>query len=140
MVGLKNPARMKTSTSPRVSTESTALLTRTLFSSTMVHLHIFRLRCETTFLLHILGGRLDTADLILGLYAPHISIPDLEFFFGGHLKSFVYKIPVATVEDLIARIIVSSAVIASTLYLFGCVRQSFVRLTMILCYDFQQFL
>ncbi|GFX27255.1 uncharacterized protein TNCV_3340671 [Trichonephila clavipes] len=56
--------------------------------------------------------------------------PDLnpfKFFFWCHPKSLVYETPVATVEDLTARIDVASDDIANTMGFFECVRQSFVR-------------
>ncbi|GFV53136.1 hypothetical protein TNCV_4954221 [Trichonephila clavipes] len=50
----------------------------------------------------------------------------LNFFFWGHLKSLGHGTLVATVEDLMARIIVTSVDNASTPDLFERIRQSFV--------------
>ncbi|GFU41965.1 hypothetical protein TNCV_4676721 [Trichonephila clavipes] len=56
------------------------------------------------------------------------SFPDLDhldFFFLGHLKSFVYETLVTTAVDLTERIVVASADITSTSKLFEGVRQHF---------------
>ncbi|GFY14038.1 uncharacterized protein TNCV_1296991 [Trichonephila clavipes] len=58
----------------------------------------------------------------------HSPFPNpFDFFFWCHLKSLVYVTAVATVEDLMARIVVASAHITSTPDLFEPFRQSFVH-------------
>ncbi|GFX71936.1 hypothetical protein TNCV_1443591 [Trichonephila clavipes] len=55
------------------------------------------------------------------------AIPELKYplnFFWGHL---VHETPVATAEDLTARISVASTDIAKTSDFLECIRQSFVR-------------
>ncbi|GFT17563.1 hypothetical protein TNCV_4807971 [Trichonephila clavipes] len=49
--------------------EYRTLCTRTCGSCMMEHKHIFGLRCVTTSMLHIPGGGLDAADLLLDLHA-----------------------------------------------------------------------
>ncbi|GFT85798.1 hypothetical protein TNCV_4027381 [Trichonephila clavipes] len=90
------------------------------------YIHIFRLRCKTTFMLHKLEGGLNVADLLLCLHAT----PDLNsiyFFFWGHLKLLVCKMLVATFKDLAALIVFNSADGAFTLDLFERIRKFFVH-------------
>ncbi|GFW05613.1 uncharacterized protein TNCV_4003151 [Trichonephila clavipes] len=69
----------------------------------------------------------------IGRYVPvvwHPCSPDLnrlDFYFWGHLKSFVYETPVTTGENHSSRIVVASVDITSTPDLFERVRQSFIR-------------
>ncbi|GFX58919.1 hypothetical protein TNCV_806231 [Trichonephila clavipes] len=92
----------------------------------MVHQHIFRLRCVTISLLHISRSRLDAAGLFPGPQS-------LGFSLLEDLK-FVYEMPEAKVEDLMARIFFTSADIPSILDLFERIRQSVARWCR-LCYD-----
>ncbi|GFS86706.1 uncharacterized protein TNCV_857851 [Trichonephila clavipes] len=64
-------------------------------------------------------------------------ISPFDFFFWDHLNLLCMRerdAPVATMKNLMAKIVVASADIASILDLFECVRQSFVSLRR-LCYD-----
>ncbi|GFV69533.1 hypothetical protein TNCV_2779481 [Trichonephila clavipes] len=68
----------------------------------------------------------------------------LDFFFSFHRKPFMFETMVATVEDLVARIVVTTADLTSTPDLFEGFQQSFVSQCR-LCYDlhglnFEQFL
>ncbi|GFV66304.1 uncharacterized protein TNCV_2737181 [Trichonephila clavipes] len=99
----------------------------------MVHQHIFRLRCQTSSIPHVPGGGLNVADLLHG-HHPSQDLNSFYFFFWSHLKSLVYETPVATLEDLMTRIVAVSADIASTLDLFVLGRQYLVRQCR-LCYD-----
>ncbi|GFX85199.1 uncharacterized protein TNCV_1647461 [Trichonephila clavipes] len=56
-----------------------------------------------------------------------LDLNPLNFFFWVYQKSLVYEKPVDTVKDVMARIVVASADIASTPGLFKRFRQSFVR-------------
>ncbi|GFX10406.1 uncharacterized protein TNCV_1868011 [Trichonephila clavipes] len=63
----------------------------------------------------------------------YLDLNPLDFFFG-HLKSLVCKTPVTTVDDSMARIVVTLADTISTPDLFKRVRQSFIRCRR-KCYD-----
>ncbi|GFV73745.1 hypothetical protein TNCV_3548941 [Trichonephila clavipes] len=127
MVELKKLASMRIFKFSRsCCREFRSLRPRTCGTCMVVYQHIFRFRCLTTSMLHVLEGGLNVEDLSLGPHAPRTSIPKISSS-GGHLKSLVYETLVATVEDLTALIVVPSADIASTSGLFELVRQSIVR-------------
>ncbi|GFS68134.1 hypothetical protein TNCV_438931 [Trichonephila clavipes] len=65
---------IKLPTSPEIATGSTdrPIHTRTWGSYTMVHQHIFRLRCITTSMLHFAEGSLDAGDLLRFFHAPRL--------------------------------------------------------------------
>ncbi|GFU69982.1 hypothetical protein TNCV_1879401 [Trichonephila clavipes] len=103
----------------------------------MVHQHSFRLHCVTTSMVHIPGGG-------LVFWPPRFPNLNLLNFFLCHLKTLVYEMLISTVEDLMTRIIVASADIASPPDLFERFRQSTIHQSR-LCYDrrshnFEEFL
>ena len=51
----------------------------------------------------------------------------LDFFLWGEMKLLVYKTPVISAEDIVARINVAAASIAETPGLLGRTRQSLIR-------------
>ncbi|GFX31638.1 uncharacterized protein TNCV_4081621 [Trichonephila clavipes] len=67
----------------------------------------FPIAVPPTYMLRIQRGGLDVA----GMSCLTSTLPDLnplDFFFWGHLKSLLYETPVASVEDLAARDVVSA--------------------------------
>lgn len=70
--------------------------------------HILRLRYINTSKLHISGGALDVANLMLA-----VTFPDASHFFWSHLKSIFYQACVDTLEDLAAWIVGTSVDIAN---------------------------
>ncbi|GFV42256.1 hypothetical protein TNCV_3164871 [Trichonephila clavipes] len=83
-------------------------------------------------MLHIPEGGLDAADLLIGFPALQSDFNLLDFFFWGHLKSLVSETQVAGVEDLTAKIVVSSADFASCLNFFERFRHTATEVSVVI--------
>ena len=50
----------------------------------------------------------------MGLYIGHLDLILLDFFLWGEMKRLVYKTPVGTAEELVARVAAAAMIISGT--------------------------